>query len=163
MINEVNTIVYASDLGEGSRPAFRIAVQEAIKHEAQIIFLNVIAPMSDLTEATIELYLSKTAKKKQVQKLLDATKARIEQRIEDFLHSELSSGVCLPVKPEIAVRVGVADKVILQVAKQCNAQMIVMGDRESNAMSRMFLGSTALKVLNASHIPVLIVPLPGTK
>ena len=41
--------------------------------------------------------------------------------------------------------------------------MIVMGDRESNSISRIFLGSTAQKVIHQSQVPVLIVPLRKEK
>jgi hypothetical protein len=37
-----------------------------------------------------------------------------------------------------------------------------MGDRRVNALSRMFLGSTAQKVIHNITVPVLIVPISNT-
>ncbi len=37
MLTEINTIIYASDLQKGSRPAFRAAVKQASAHDAKIM------------------------------------------------------------------------------------------------------------------------------
>lgn len=40
MLPEINTILYASDISEGSRPAFRMAVKQAINNNARIVFYS---------------------------------------------------------------------------------------------------------------------------
>lgn len=47
MLTEINTIIYASDLQKGSRPAFRAAVKQAIAHDAKIVFLHAIPPLEN--------------------------------------------------------------------------------------------------------------------
>lgn len=155
MLPDINTILYASDISEGSRPAFRMAVKQAIKNDAQIVFLHAIEPVSEF----IEDYLPENANLKHSDQLMTSYKALIEERIQRFLDSELDAGCELHMPPIIKALVGKPEKVILRAAQKLKASMIVMGDRESSTMSRLFLGSTAQKVIHQSEVPVLIVPL----
>lgn len=163
MLQEVKRILYASDLGRGSRPAFRHAVQAAIRHDAEIIFFHAIEPMSELTEDAIEDYLPEKLSRKHSSQIMQSQIERIEQRVNDFLQSELECGVGLPKPANIKVMIGSPAKSILKTAKQTHADLIVMGDRESSTISRLFLGSTAQKVIHQSDIPVTIVPLKNEK
>ncbi len=162
MLPEIRTLIYASDLGEGSRPAFRMAVQQAIKHNAQIIYLHVLEHSTEVIEEVMDEYLPQKINKKHAEQIMEAKKARIEKRIHDFLASELDTEQLkqLPVYPVVRVIEGQPDKVVLKTAEVYNADLIVMGDRESSSLSRIFLGSTVQKVVHRSDVPVLIVPLP---
>ncbi|WP_290700012.1 universal stress protein [Amphritea sp.] len=155
MLPEINTILYASDISEGSRPAFRMAVKQAINNDARIVFIHVMEPMNDF----IEDFLPESATAKHKHQLIESFKLKIGQRIEEFLASELEADFELPYPPEIQVSPGKPAQVIMQAAKKLNASMIIMGDRESSSAARIFLGSTAQKVIHNSEIPVLIVPL----
>ncbi|MDO6562150.1 universal stress protein [Amphritea sp. 1_MG-2023] len=155
MLPDIDTILYASDITEGSRPAFRMAVKQAINNHARIVFLHALEPMDDF----IDDFLPVNASQKHKQQLIDSFKKRIGERIEAFLNSELEDDFELPYEPTIQVSPGKPDQVILKAAKRLNASMIIMGDRETSSMSRVFLGSTAQKVIHHSEIPVLIVPL----
>lgn len=52
----------------------------------------------------------------------------------------------------------VADMVI-KTAIQMNADIIVIGSRSRNWLEKVFVGSTAIKVLDHSTIPLLIIPV----
>jgi nucleotide-binding universal stress UspA family protein len=52
---------------------------------------------------------------------------------------------------------------LLAAAKEHKAEMIVVGSHGEGAVSAAFLGSTALKLLHHSDIPVLVVPRHHTK
>jgi len=159
MLPEIRTILYASDLGEGSRPAFRMAIKQAMEHRARIIFLHVIEPFAELTEEILEEYLPKAVSTKHSAQILETQKQRIEQRIQHFLETEALDTDMLIEPPTALVLVGQPDKLILKTAQKKNADLIVMGDRENSTLSRLFLGSTAQKVVHRSSAPVLIVPL----
>lgn len=159
MLTEINTIIYASDLQKGSRPAFRAAVKQAIAHGAKIVFLHAIPPIGELTQQVMVSYLPKKVNQKHTDQIMADAQARIQQRIQSFLESELDNVTALPQPPQIQTQIGEPHEVILSCARKHSAQLIVMGDREANAISRLFLGSTALKVISQSDIPVLIVPL----
>ena len=53
---------------------------------------------------------------------------------------------------------GKAVDVLLETAREKKAAVIVVGSHGEGAMSAAFLGSTALKLLHHSDIPVLVVP-----
>jgi nucleotide-binding universal stress UspA family protein len=48
--------------------------------------------------------------------------------------------------------------VLLETARERSAAAIVVGSHGEGAVSAAFLGSTALKLLHHSEIPVLVVP-----
>ncbi len=56
------------------------------------------------------------------------------------------------------VREGKPVDVLLETAREKEAVAIVVGSHGEGAMSAAFLGSTALKLLHHSDIPVLVVP-----
>ena len=53
---------------------------------------------------------------------------------------------------------GRAVDVLLEQSREKDAAAIVVGSHGAGAMSAAFLGSTALKLLHHSDIPVLVVP-----
>lgn len=159
MLPKVKTIVYASDIAEGSRPAFRMAVEAAVKHEARIIFLHAIEPLVTETDEMVRDYLLSQAQLNHTNQLLDQYRQKIEKRIQAFLETEITEDIKLDPAPQIEVQVGKPDSVIVKVAQEKNADLIVMGDRGGSAASRIFLGSTTQKVIHQSIIPVMIVPL----
>ena len=67
------------------------------------------------------------------------------------------------VRAETEVLEGRPVEVLLQVAKDRDATLLVVGSHGEGAMSAAFLGSTALKLLHHSTIPVLVVPRHGKK
>jgi len=53
---------------------------------------------------------------------------------------------------------GKPGEAICEKAKECGADMIVMGSRGQNAVRRTFVGSVSDYVLHHAHIPITIVP-----
>jgi nucleotide-binding universal stress UspA family protein len=62
------------------------------------------------------------------------------------------------VHAETRVEEGRPVEVLLQAAKDAGASLIVVGSHGEGAMSAAFMGSTALKLLHHSELPVLVVP-----
>ena len=62
------------------------------------------------------------------------------------------------VKVETLVDEGRPVEVLLDAAKEHDAALIVVGSHGEGAVSAAFLGSTALKLLHHSKVPVLVVP-----
>lgn len=65
------------------------------------------------------------------------------------------------VQVETLVDEGRPVEVLLQVAKDRGAALIVVGSHGEGAMSAAFLGSTPMKLLHHSTVPVLVVPRHG--
>ena len=62
------------------------------------------------------------------------------------------------VKAETVVAEGRPVDVLLDAAKDRGAAMIVVGSHGQGAVSSAFMGSSALKLLHHSKLPVLVVP-----
>ncbi|KEA65226.1 Universal stress protein family [Marinobacterium lacunae] len=163
MLPKIKTILYASDISPGSRPAFRMAVEQALKHDAQIVFIHALEPFNGAAAEMIDDYLPRKVSAAHTNAWLNSYKERITERIQSFLDEELPEGTQLPYPTLIKVLVGPPAKVIVRSADKLAADLIVMGERSASTASRIFLGSTAQKVLHHTQIPVLIVPLNSSK
>jgi nucleotide-binding universal stress UspA family protein len=77
-----------------------------------------------------------------------------ESRVADAARVLKEAGV----SAETLVVEGRPVDVLLREAKDREATLIVVGSHGEGAMSAAFLGSTALKLLHHSDVPVLVVP-----
>jgi nucleotide-binding universal stress UspA family protein len=75
--------------------------------------------------------------------------ARVQERIEALWSAE-------PRKITIHVRVGDADRAILQAAVDVDADIIVVGSHRRRGIEQWVQGSVAHRVLRDSHCPVLV-------
>lgn len=160
MLPDVKRIVYASDIEESSRPAFRAATSMAGHYQAQITFLHVIEPLSTSARNMLKTMMNDESLHEMHQSSLDNLKKKMVERIEGFCAVELDENEKLR-DDQIIPRVeeGVADKVILKVADEIKADLIVMGTRTHSSVEKFFLGSTASRVMQRTKRPVLIIPL----
>jgi nucleotide-binding universal stress UspA family protein len=98
--------------------------------------------------------------------LLDAaaraagTEQTIAEQTEAELHRLLSEVNPDGIRGSMAVSASVGEPAheILRHARECNADLIVMGTQGRGAAERLFMGSTATRVLEGTTIPVLVVP-----
>ena len=158
MIPSIEKILYVSDIQDGSRPAFRMAVSLAKQYCADIIFLHIVTPIPDSIKVTLKNSLPDNEYDKIQNINANSLKDSIQQRIDDFCASELENMNWQPrIQPAI-VEGGINSKII-DVAALQNVDMIVMGTRTHSATKEFFMGSTAHKVIRYSKIPVLVVPL----
>jgi nucleotide-binding universal stress UspA family protein len=52
---------------------------------------------------------------------------------------------------------------ILEAAREIDADLIVIGTHGHGSLKRWLLGSVSGRVLQASHLPVLLVPMPDNE
>ena len=161
MIPDISKILYASDLGDSSRPAFVIAVQEALKHNAQIIFLNVVEPVNETTAALLGGALGSQALIDMRAEGIGKLKSLMNKRFQQFCTEELQGREALQHGPVFRVEEGPAAETIIQIAAELDVDLIVMGTRTRthSTLGRFFVGSTAQSVLQLCDRPMLIVPL----
>lgn len=159
MDKNFNSILYSSDLNRGSRDVFKIAVKQAIQNKSTIYFLHVFEPfIRDDGERSSQFRIKK-AHKQHLDSVTKDMKALLNKRIYDFMVEELEEDSIDIESIEVLVEFGEPSKTIIDMSKQYDIDLIVMGDRRVNALTRVFLGSTAQKVIHKSKIPVLIVPI----
>ncbi|NQZ33357.1 MAG: universal stress protein [Oceanospirillaceae bacterium] len=158
MIPKISKILYVSDIEEGSRPAFRMAVSLAKQYGAHITFLHVIEPIPDSVKITMESTLSSEAYQKLQKEGVENLKGIIEKRISAFCETELGALDWQPKIEPLLVE-GVIYQKIIETSEVLKADMIVMGTRTHSATKQFFMGSSANKVMRGSNLPVLVVPL----
>ncbi len=159
-MSEIRVILYASDMGKGSRPAFRAAIHQAAVNNAQVVYLHAMEAGDGSVEELINNYMPEAFNASRIERMFESLRRRIEQRLNEFHDEEMQNVKVQSIKePLIEVVQGKADRSILEAASRFCADLIVMGDRTSSSLSRVFLGSTAQRVIHHSNIPVLIVPL----
>ena len=82
---EYKTILYATDLGENTRPVFRNALSVARKYGANIIMLHVVEPMSPAIQAMVDTYLTDVDAKKVHQDGMRAVLEKMKERLDKIL------------------------------------------------------------------------------
>lgn len=158
-MTEINSILYATDLGKHTRPAFRMAVSLSKQNSAKIHFLYVIEPVSANTASLVNTYLPEGTIEELHQKSIDDLHIKIKNRIDDFCAEELNGKDFPGGEPIVDIIEGVPAATIIKTAKDKNIDLIVMGSHAHSALDNLFIGSVADKVVNRSSTPVLLVPL----
>ena len=158
-MTEINSILYATDLGKHTRPAFRMAVSLAKQNNAKVHFLYVIEPMNANTASLVNSYLPEGTIEDIYQRSVDDLHKKIKDRIDKFCLEELDGKEFPGGKPVANIIEGSPATTIINMAKDNNVDLIVMGSHAHSLLNNLFIGSVADKVVNRSPTPVLLVPL----
>jgi hypothetical protein len=90
MLPKIKRILYATDLSPNSKYAFRYAINSAIQHDAKIIILHVLEPVSPAVHALMESYLDEEMRKKIFDEKITYAIEFIEKRLRDFRRTTFS-------------------------------------------------------------------------
>jgi nucleotide-binding universal stress UspA family protein len=172
MLPEIKTILYTTDLGEGTRPVVQFAVSLAKKLDARLYLLHVVKPLSDSDSLLIEAYLSEetehkaeelTAKMREEasKQVLDKIKSRVERFCTEDFDATLEQRQ--QFLNDIRVISGPPAETIVKEAEELDVDLIIVGTHTDFSLKRAFLGSTARKVTHLSHKPVLVIPMAETE
>ena len=154
MFTNIRTILYASDLGENTRPVFQLAVDLAEKYNAQIIFLHVIEPL----RGGAQNWIAPEVWENILPKTFAEAEKKVKERISRFFNEEMSETESIkPPKPMVVN--GRVTESILQVANSEGADLIIMGQHKRSALGEMIIGSSADKIVHHAKYPVLAVPI----
>ncbi len=155
----IKTILYATDLGENTRPVFRLAVSQARRYNARLLLLHVVEPLGAAGTAMIANYLSGEAIDKMNNDGARDILEIMKKRLDDFCRDELEAyGLDRMPVTEILVATGNPSREIIEMATQHQADMIVMGKSFHSFFGSPLMGTTARRVSRYSTIPVLLVP-----
>jgi nucleotide-binding universal stress UspA family protein len=80
-----------------------------------------------------------------------------EQDALTLLNDLVTDGVRAKCDPELIVGYGIAADEVLRVAKERQADLVVLGTQGRNAFDLALFGSTAQQVVRAATCPVLMV------
>ena len=144
------TILFAADLSENSKQAFRVACSLAVENNTRLVVLHVAEP----NWAPQEPGYSGEAN------------ARFFAEKDERHHEALKRKLCEvytpnhPLDMEYQTREGDAKVEILRTASEVGSDLIVMGTHGRTGLSWLVAGSVAIAVLRGAHCPVLAVRLP---
>lgn len=154
-------ILYATDLGRYTRPVFRNAVALAQYSGARITMLHVVEPLGNTGRAVIGTYLPDIDLHRIEQDALKEILATMRTRLGKFCEEELKAApadIESDIVEALEVASGLPSEQIIKTAEARNADLIVMGVCSHSLLGRASIGSTARKVMQHSHIPLLLVP-----
>ncbi|WP_428243148.1 universal stress protein [Gynuella sp.] len=158
MLPKIKTILYASDLGNHTRPAIRTAAAIAVSHQAKIIYLHVLEPITNTARSLVSSYISEKEINERLQQNKEEMTEYMQKRIAKFHDEELSEEEN-QLETMVMVKIGTIEEEILKVAEEQGADMIVMGSRTHSGVGQFMMGSSANKIVHTSSIPVLVVPI----
>ncbi|SDZ79036.1 Nucleotide-binding universal stress protein, UspA family [Desulfuromusa kysingii] len=161
MLPFYKTILVPCDRTPNSQYAFKHAVMISRRNNAKIHLLHVLPQV----DSSMRSYISAVMGENKLEDLehtnMEKAKEEMTHDLEEFAKKELADF------PEDLARFAGAEVVIghpvvkiLEVAKQLDADLIVMGTHGKGAIEHAFLGSTAEKLLKKSKRPVFVIPLP---
>lgn len=137
-------ILIPTDFSKNAEYALKVAAQIAKKHQGEIILLHMLELPGQAGDAVAtahdipEIMFFKNAV---VNRILDLKE---EPYLEGIKVSEL-------------VKLEMTFDGIINVSKENNVDLIVMGSHGASGFKEMFIGSNAEKVVRSSDIPVLII------
>jgi nucleotide-binding universal stress UspA family protein len=161
MLPNIEKILYATGLGPAAPYVFRYALSLAEKYDAQIIAVHGMEPLPAFAQSLVELHISHELSEEMHRNARQKTRERLLERIERLCGKE----ACFDLQGRnrvgaIHIVEGQPSQVILQVAAECGADLIVMGAHRHTVIGDALLGTTTSKVLHGSERPVLVVRIP---
>ncbi len=161
MLPKISKILYATGIGAGAPYVFRYALAMANQHDAQIIAVSALEPLSTFARSMVELHISHEKLEKLHQTAQMETKERLRERINRLCEKECASDTQYRQRvSEIRIEEGLPDQVILAAAREYAVDLIIMGSHRHTVLGDALLGSTTHKVLHGAAQPVLVVRIP---
>ena len=159
MIPEFKKILYATDLSEGARRALGYAASIANRFGAGVTILHVIEDTSPYQDSLVINILGEERWQQLRAENEEKIISMIKDRVKNFC-DEISKEMpaCPFITDEIIVKIGHPVEEILRMAKDIQADMLVLGARGQGIIADTLLGSVSRRVLRRSKRPVLIVP-----
>ena len=161
MLPKIETILYATGLGPGAPYVFRYALALARQHKAKIAAVHGMEPLSTFGQSLVEQYISHETSEQLHGKARETVKMRLKERMEQLCNSECNTlPPCDNPVSDIHVVDGYPAQVIVKIANDISADLIVMGAQSHGKVSEVMMGSTTRKVLHNASQPVLVVRVP---
>lgn len=168
MISNVSTILFATNLKPECMEAFHFAAALATRFGATLVILHVMEQIPDYVEKRVITLLGKTewkaladakadtAREKLIGK--QSSNALVQEALAHFCsNAGIDNDACRYQSREIVVTDGDVVETIVQVGKQYDCNLIVMG-MKGGLLSQNTIGDVAKAVMRKSPIPVTVVP-----
>lgn len=151
-MKEINKILVPTDFSNTAEKAFYYALWFADHYEAKIELLHVIYPETEPLDFPVMIT-------RMTQKKIEKLKARMQ----DFVQTYLSKvRIIHPLKHdpriELDVEVGAPGRLIAEIARRDQVDLIIMGTQGEHSRVEQMFGSVAMHSLNKAPCSILIVP-----
>lgn len=144
-----NTILAAFDLGPGSEALASDAIALAEHFGSELLAVHVISTPQLTVSETGAPWLSEA----EWLRLVDRMKADQEKRLTKLIPDPLRTGA----KIERIVRQGRPSSELLDVARERNAQLLLLGAYQHTKGELDWIGSTCHRVIRMASCPVLVL------
>lgn len=161
MLPQIKKILYATGMGPGAPYVFRYALALANQHDAQIIAVSALEPLSRFAQSLVALHISHEQSEGIHHTAQTQARQRLRERVVRLCEKECAvDQLCTERVSEIRVEEGQPAEVILAAAKADNVDLIIMGAHRHTVIGDAMLGTTTHKVLHSASQPVLVVRIP---
>ena len=161
MIPQIKSILYTTGLGSGTPYVFRYALSIAQKYDAKIHIIHAHEPLTSSGQNMADLYMFQEKSADVFKQAVADAEKEIIQRLDILCTKETASD---PQGRERIASIEVIKQppkqAILAEAERLNADMIIMGSHRHSVLADAMLGTTTLKVLHRSTIPVMVIRIP---
>ena len=145
---QIQRILVPCDFSDSARAAFELARDLARRLGARLILAHAFFVPLDLEALSVV----------GVQPVFDRVEKEGAERLQALQQEAEAAGLAC----EVDARRGVPEEVILDVAAERHADLIVMGTTGRTGLAHWMLGSRAERVLRTAGCPVITVPRPRT-
>lgn len=161
MLPKIKTILYATGLGAGAPYVFRYALSLAQKYDARIRIIHGREPLSASAQHMADLYMFQETAEDVFEKASKEAEEKIFTNLEELCTKELCNDPQGRQRVEdITVAKLPPKQAILEAAAKYDVDLIVMGSHRHSVLADAMLGTTTLKILHSTNIPVFVVKIP---
>ena len=154
----MNRILVAMDNSSSSQEVFDEAVSLAKATDANLMLLHVLSPLDE--QYVDPLFLQPTILYPQLQgnnSKYAHDWEKLKQNRFNWLRYLCEQATELGVKAEYSLNIGEASRMICDIARNWQADVIVIGRRGRRGISELLMGSVSNYVLHHAHCSVFIV------
>ena len=142
----IRRIVYAADLTDNIEIGLQYSAELARTFGAELTVVHVIDSMES-GQLGIE-----------IPGAIPFDFTAIQAIAQDRIREAVETVHAADIKPSVSVIEGTPHNTIIRFADEVNADLLVLNLQSKGVLERVMLGSTAERVIRASHIPVLSIP-----
>ncbi|MFZ3047102.1 MAG: universal stress protein [Desulfatirhabdiaceae bacterium] len=164
MIPDIKKILYATDLSDNARHAYGYAASIANRFGAEITVLHVIEELSQqLSFQMVDLLGEEKwqeLQKSRSQEVVGSIRKKLDAFCRDM---DTQNAACPFAVSEIKVIFGNPVEEIINESNAAPYDLVVMGTYGHGVLAGAMMGSTAMRVVRRSVVPVTVVRLPKNK
>ena len=140
-------VLYCTDFSENASRAFAYALNAAKLRTGSELHLIHVIPEPDAQFWKTYIYDAEGD-------VDEKAKKDIDEKIDREYRPQIPEGLVF----KTAFRIGKSHSEILKYAEEIGARLIVVGRQGTGALTSLFFGSVAEKVVKKAHCPVLVIP-----